>query len=242
VAIPAVLVARTAAASGKSLQSSLDAVVEDALVAEDARAQGLDRAPAVRWAATGVLARREQSALAEQAASLGPPTDDELSTIQVVHAVVRRGPTVSESLARATIAAIREAVLPAKSADDFLSRAQAVPHGDLRIRAEPLRDLRVDTQGFDADFVAAAFALRSVGDTSPVTESSFGWHVIRLVDRVPVPASEIEERRTRLRDVIPVVRARERIGRFLQSAHERTKIEIAPGAQDLMAQVASRQP
>jgi hypothetical protein len=58
VAIPAVLVARTAAVSGKPPQSSLDALVEDALVAEGARAQGLDRAPGVRWAVAGVLARR----------------------------------------------------------------------------------------------------------------------------------------------------------------------------------------
>jgi parvulin-like peptidyl-prolyl isomerase len=102
--------------------------------------------------------------------------------------------------------------------------------------------LTVETQNIDPDFVAATFALRSIGDTSPITETGFGWHVIRLVARTPAPASEIEQRRKDLRDVVSAVRTRERIGRLLESAQEHTPIEITPGAQDLMAQVASRQP
>jgi peptidyl-prolyl cis-trans isomerase C len=165
-----------------------------------------------------------------------------MATIHTVHAVVRNAPGISEARARATMAAVREAVLPATSAEDFLARASAIPRADLPFVAQPVRDIVADSDHLDPDYVAAAFALKSIGDTSPITESSFGWHVIRLVERVPLSPSDVDRRRAELRDVIPTLRARQRIGSLLEAGHERTRIEITPGAQDLMAQVASAQP
>ncbi len=241
-AIPVALVAQVSAVRGLAPRSTLDLLVDDALAAQGARARGLDREPAIVWATTGALARREVARLAEEARSLGPPSDDELATLGVVHAVVMHSAALTEVRARATIAAVRKAVLAARTPEEFESLALAVPHQGMRMVAQPVSGLRADGHEFDANFVAAAFALRSIAETSPIVETSFGWHVIRLVERVPPDPAQAEPRRREIADSVQAMRTRGRVGLVLEEARERMSVELTPAAEGLMSQVAARQP
>lgn len=240
--LPASLVARVARAQSETPRAALDALVDDALAARGARALGLDRRPDVAWATTAALARALNERLLEQARAEGPPRDDELADVTVVHAIVMRSRWLPEPNAVAIAQAIEHAVAAARDERQFEARAGAVPHPRAIVRVEHLPPF--DASGHAADgtdvdptFVAAAFALRSPGDTSPVTETPFGWHVIRLVARTP-PASDVgEQRRRDLADAVFAVRVRARAQELLTMARQRERIEIAGPADSLMAEV-----
>ena len=83
--------------------------------------------------------------------------------------------------------AVAQAVSAAKSPEDFRDRARAAG-AEVRMSIEvvaPFDATGLSDEGssLDPDFVAAAFQLRAPGDTSPIVETSFGWHVIRLIGK-----------------------------------------------------------
>lgn len=88
-------------------------------------------------------------------------------------------------------------------------------HDGLQVTAEFLpavaadgRVLSPEGERFDAMFVQAATALGRRGEVSPVVVSSFGAHVILLLERKPALRLSPEERRALLRDDIVIGRAR----------------------------------
>jgi len=243
--IPASLVAEVARAKGVTPRAGLELLVQDALAAQGALAEGLDGTPALAWASAAALARRVPRHLLDDARALGPATDDELSTVTVVHAVVLRSPSLSEPRGLATADAIERAVKGANSAADFEARAKAVPHPSARVTVERIENVGPDGRtpdGMQLDpiFVAEAFALRSPSDTSPIIETRFGWHVIRMVDRASPTVASLDERRRDLQEAVVQMRGRARLGAVLRTLKERIPIEIAPGAEALTAAVMTR--
>ena len=210
--VGATLVADVALARGASGSVALDAVVDDALAAQGARAEGLDRSPAVRWASTAALGRDVPRRIWADARLQGAPTDDELAQVEVVHAVVLRTRSTTEARAVFTARAVADAVAAARTSDEFLARAQEATRGvRASVEALPPFDAAGRTQDgmqLDPDFTAAAFALHTPGETSPIVESPFGWHVIRLVSRVRPPDAELEKRRSDLAEDVLGLRAR----------------------------------
>ena len=90
---------------------------------------------------------------------------------------------------------------------------------------------------FEAPFAKGAFALKRAGETSGVVESSFGWHVIRLIERRPPKTVPLEERRADFGPEVFARRGRAALEATLTARRASTPVGIAPGADALMALV-----
>jgi hypothetical protein len=244
VTIPPRLVAEVAATKGISARDAVSDLVIDALAAQGARARGLDADPAVAWAGTAALARRIPARLAVEAADEGPPKDAELASVLVANAVVLRSPTLREHEALIIAENVRRAVAGARTVDDFVSRANAVSHHEAKLVAQPIGPFAADGADpgggvLDAGFVAAAFALRTPFEVSPVIVTPFGWHVVELIERTPPADSDLEARRTALAGAVRAMRSRMRLDALLRELRSSARVETGARVDDLMARATA---
>jgi hypothetical protein len=116
-------------------------------------------------------------------------------------------------------------------------------HGGLEVTVEPLPAVTADGrvlspagERFDPVFAQGAATLGRRGEVSPVVVSSFGAHVILLLERTPPHRLPLEERRALLRDDITIGRARAAEEKLL--AELRGRSARASDADALLALVA----
>lgn len=256
--LPASLVAAVAAANKETPQEAVKRLVEDALAAQEARARGLDTTFAGKRDLVALHARLVAERLRADALAKGAPTDEEVAelskvharevdvpeSVLTIHAIVTRGKEASPvgvAAARAIAAELERSVAHATSADDFEARARAVSHPGLELKTERLPGFAstgelIDAQGsMDPTFASAAFALPTPGATSHVVETPFGWHVIRLLERLPAKHVPFEERRALFADEVIAGRARRAYDPLLAKLRQSTAVEIHEDADQLMA-------
>lgn len=256
--IPMSLVLKVASVQHLTPREALRRLVDDAVTANAARARGIDKQLPASWRLTAARARFAADRMSSDAKLAGPPTDEEVAqltarywrevdrppAIHVVHVVAQRPKTpdrAAEALARAFAEKVREVVVTAKSSEEFQEKAKALPHPGVEVVVQGLpaftRDTRV-TEGndgvMDEAFTKGAFEIAEVGDTSPVIEGKFGWHVIRLEERIPEQRMPLEARRIAFTDEVYTLRASTATAARLTAQRAATPIEIAPSAEQLM--------
>ena len=190
---------------------------------------------------------------------------DRPEAFRTVHAVVRLkadADAATRDRARALAQAIRAAVAGARdvalrtqppqassgrppadpAAEAFQEAARAVPADGLEVVAEPLapvtaagRVLVPGRQQLDPDFARAAAALSARGDLSPPVTSSFGVHVLLLLERIPPSLIPEDERRRLVHDEVMSDRARAAHARLLATL--RREPMLADGADALLSLV-----
>jgi hypothetical protein len=121
--------------------------------------------------------------------------------------------------------------------DAFKRAASAVPHDGFDVVIEPLPPVAADgrvlepgDRGFDPAFARAAASLERRGDLSQPTVSSFGVHVIMLLERLPPIALSTEERRARVHDEVIAARARAAERAILERAREASSVDRSADA------------
>jgi hypothetical protein len=237
-------------------------LVDDVVAAKSAVARHLDGTSDTQLALRATHARALVDHLRRQAWAT-PPTDDEVKdltakhwvevdapeTFLVVHAVARpaKKATGADAVAaaKAVAASIATAVADAKDADDFSAKASAVPHSsEVEVIVQPVepftRDGRIaiagDLRPIDPQFASAAATLRAPGATTGVIETSFGWHVIRLVERRAPRVVPLEDRRTMFANEVHAARAHAAVDAVLAARRSDAPVSMAPGVDEVLAE------
>ncbi len=262
--ILASLVGDVARAQGIAPRAAMDGLVDETLAAQGGLAAGIDGEPSVGWPIVAAKARATAAHLRDDSAGQGPPTDAEIAEltarhwrqldlpegIRVVHAIAlyasKRSPE-NDAAVKLTADRLAAAVARATTQAEFESLAGAVtPDGKVKTKVEALvfavdgRSLETNGE-IQASFVSAAAALHTPGAKARA-ESSYGLHVIQLIERLPEHRLPLEERRSLLAAEALSFRGRKAYEATLADLRKRYPVQISTAADALMQTVTLAQP
>jgi hypothetical protein len=256
-------VAQIAERQGLPPRAALSPALSDALFAAAARASlpgsivaSVERAGAAR----AVLER-----IGSESVASGPPSDTEVADLvrerwveldrpdaaRATHAVVMNTDPKRDGAAQALAEKLLSAAKAANSAEEFLSQVKSVPAEGFEVRAENLPALTTEGRGFergekgfvsastsfDRDFARAANRLQQPGELSPVVKTRFGYHVIRLAERIPGSAVPKAELPTLLRPEVETRRAARLRRELLEKLRAASAIQIDRAVDELTARL-----
>lgn len=255
---------RIASAQRVPPREARERAILDALFAASARAD-VAQSSRVSSAERSVLARALLERLRDAARAAGPPTDEEVQSftearwpeldrppsVRTTHVVVLVKKPEEDAPARARAFELAAVVRGAKDARDFVARVEAQPKSELEVRAESLPAVTADgrlwdpsehppkpIQGtFDADFTRAAYALGAPGDQSGIVKSAFGYHIIRLDERIPELRVPLAERRESLADDVYSRRAKRDLDALVTKLRASTPVAAERASDALTALV-----
>lgn len=146
---------------------------------------------------------------------------------RVVHAVVRTDEGIDEakrSRAKVVAEAIHEAAksaaekakttsVPREQIDPvveaFKTAAESVEHDGFTIKVEALEPVAVDGRvlspsggGYEKPFAEGAAKLAARGDLSDIVTTSYGLHVMLLLEKIPEARTSLDERRRLVREEV----------------------------------------
>jgi peptidyl-prolyl cis-trans isomerase C len=237
-------------------------LVDDAIASVAARERGLDEQQPTRFRLRSARARMTIERIRAQSRADGPPAEEEIKELTARHwrqvdrpeaartvtvVVMRATPPNAELDERAKALAkdLHAALLDTSSPDEFSEKAQAFPHpADIKIQVDtlpPIIEEGYSIEGpdyFDETFAKAANALKKPGDTSPIVETKkFGWHIIRLVEKVPEQRMPLDERRIAFTEDAYSLRAHKALAGVIGPLRQTHRVTIEPSAETLMRSV-----
>ena len=161
-------------------------------------------------------------------------------SVRTIHAVVQFSAEAEEPRARVVAEAIRAAVRDVKDPAEFERAARAVAADGFKVKVESLDPIteqgEIVTSGGGSvveSFARAAHAIKDVGGTSAVTRTAYGYHVIRLVERLPPQVVPFEESRRRLEPVVRGERAKAAHSALLRQLADRERSVVDRAAVDV---------
>jgi hypothetical protein len=256
-------VARVAARQGIDPRSAVGLALSDALLAQGARA-ALPRAStrSIERAAAG---RSVLELLGTDAAAAGPPSEAELSEIvrerwtelarpdavRTTHAVVMNDKPERDAAAHAVADNLLLALQSVTSGEELIRVAEAFPAGGFKIVAQALPFVTVDGRtfqrhdpgfvaskgGFDLDFARAANAIDQPGRLSPIVKTAFGYHVIRLDERLTGVSVAQPELLALLGPEVQTRRAARARTELLEKLHKASAIQLDRAVDELTAHI-----
>jgi hypothetical protein len=195
-------------------------------------------------------------------------TLDRPESHRTVHAVVRVPPeadastwkaaeAIAEAVSRRVAPAVELALgsSPSGAGDQvdpveqrFIELARDTPSEGLELVVQPLPPIAADgltvqpegRQPFDVAFVREATALERRGSLSKPFRSSFGWHVVLLLEKLPAVRVPLEERRRLLTPDVWDERIRARRAELVARLRREVPIEIERSADKLLEQATPR--
>jgi hypothetical protein len=164
---------------------------------------------------------------------------------RVTHVVVRVPEGDDRTKARVVATRLSHALRKAGNKERFREIAEAADGEGFELKVEDLKPVTPDGRVYDPSqpprlgarpqryaqaFAEGANAIANLGEVSDVVETSFGFHVLLLTERLADQRVAADERRRRLRAEIESYRARETERRLLDAARANTRIELDPAA------------
>lgn len=258
------LVEKVAAEQKISARDALQRLLDDAIAANAAREKKLDQGPPGSWNLEAARARLAAEKMLADARAKGPPTDDEIRelsaeywrevdrppSLKVSHALAMRsekGDAATDAKARAVAEQLLAAAKTATSTADFIAKTKAVPHPkEVKVVVEALGGFVADgrttegdpSQSMDKAFAKGAFAVPDDETTSGIVESKFGWHVIRIDERVPEQRMPMDTRRIAFTAPAHAARAKRAVDDALAAQRASHPVTISPSSEQLMREAA----
>ena len=261
--VSAATIARIAEQQGLAPAAAASAALSDALFAQSARdSLAPSKASSIERAA---IARSLLEQLRREAVRAGPPTAAELADVlrerwtdvarpeaaRTAHAIVLSDKPERDAAARALAQKLADALQGVAQGDELVQKAKAFPAEGFQIKAEKLPFITADGRSFqrrdagfvptpatfDLDFARAALAVERPGQLSPVSKSSFGYHVILLEERAPEQLVPKEQLADLLTPEVQTRRATRARADLLERLHQGVPVRLERAIEELTANV-----